>query len=194
MESWFQACGTEEPFALELVGTSKEQGFLLRASSQAGRRRASEIDEQYAGHQAAFLDTFPFAERVMREHGAVQESKRQRRAAEELATHARTHHFTPGSAQPGQGPLNTSSPPQPAAGSSVGGASVASGTEREAQAEAEQPASRSRNHPRSGRGEKPQAVASSEEEQNQQPDAAAEQDQPPGADPAQEPRRCQAPT
>ena len=35
METWFQACATDEPFALELVGTRLEQGFVLRASSQA---------------------------------------------------------------------------------------------------------------------------------------------------------------
>ncbi|GCE50591.1 hypothetical protein EI42_04410 [Thermosporothrix hazakensis] len=34
MENWFQACSTREPFALELVGTSKAQGFLLRATSK----------------------------------------------------------------------------------------------------------------------------------------------------------------
>lgn len=35
MENWFQACATDEPFALELVGTRREQGFVLRASSEA---------------------------------------------------------------------------------------------------------------------------------------------------------------
>jgi len=35
MENWLQACASDEPFALELVGTRREQGFLLRASSQA---------------------------------------------------------------------------------------------------------------------------------------------------------------
>src|SRR5438876_686500 len=34
METWFQACSTDSPFALELVGTSKEQCFVLRASSE----------------------------------------------------------------------------------------------------------------------------------------------------------------
>ena len=34
METWFQACSTDTPFALELVGTQKEQGFVLRASSE----------------------------------------------------------------------------------------------------------------------------------------------------------------
>ena len=34
MENWFQACSTDEPFSLELVGTKREQGFLLRASSE----------------------------------------------------------------------------------------------------------------------------------------------------------------
>ena len=33
MENWFQACATDEPFSLELVGTRRQQGFLLRASS-----------------------------------------------------------------------------------------------------------------------------------------------------------------
>src|SRR5437016_11958718 len=35
MENWLQACATDEPFALELVGTEREQRFLLRASSEA---------------------------------------------------------------------------------------------------------------------------------------------------------------
>ncbi|GCE32045.1 hypothetical protein KDA_75290 [Dictyobacter alpinus] len=35
MENWFQACASDEPFCLELVGTRREQGFLLRASSEA---------------------------------------------------------------------------------------------------------------------------------------------------------------
>jgi hypothetical protein len=35
METWFQACATDEPFALELVGTRREQGFVLRASASA---------------------------------------------------------------------------------------------------------------------------------------------------------------
>ncbi len=35
MENWFQACASDEPFSLELVGTKREQGFLLRASSEA---------------------------------------------------------------------------------------------------------------------------------------------------------------
>lgn len=34
MENWFQACASDEPFSLELVGTRREQGFVLRASSQ----------------------------------------------------------------------------------------------------------------------------------------------------------------
>ncbi len=34
METWFQACATDEPFTLELVGTRREQGFFLRASSE----------------------------------------------------------------------------------------------------------------------------------------------------------------
>lgn len=34
MENWFQACSTNEPFSLELVGTQREQGFLLRTSSE----------------------------------------------------------------------------------------------------------------------------------------------------------------
>ncbi|GHP00763.1 hypothetical protein KSF_108100 [Reticulibacter mediterranei] len=35
MENWFQACSSDEPFCLELVGTRREQGFVLRTSSQA---------------------------------------------------------------------------------------------------------------------------------------------------------------
>jgi hypothetical protein len=34
MENWFQACASDEPFCLELVGTRREQGFLFRASSE----------------------------------------------------------------------------------------------------------------------------------------------------------------
>ncbi len=34
MENWFQACSSDEPFSLELVGTRREQGFVLRASSE----------------------------------------------------------------------------------------------------------------------------------------------------------------
>ena len=33
MENFFQACATDEVFSLELVGTRREQGFVLRASS-----------------------------------------------------------------------------------------------------------------------------------------------------------------
>ncbi|GCE15059.1 hypothetical protein [Tengunoibacter tsumagoiensis] len=33
MENFFQACATDEVFGLELVGTRREQGFVLRASS-----------------------------------------------------------------------------------------------------------------------------------------------------------------
>ncbi|GHO50836.1 type IV secretory system conjugative DNA transfer family protein [Ktedonospora formicarum] len=33
MENFFQACASDEPFAVELVGTRREQGFVLRASS-----------------------------------------------------------------------------------------------------------------------------------------------------------------
>src|SRR5690348_12806485 len=35
METCLQACSTEEPFALELVGTTREQRFVLRACSHA---------------------------------------------------------------------------------------------------------------------------------------------------------------
>src|SRR5436305_12470784 len=35
METWFQACASDEPFTLELVGTHREQGFVLRAGSEA---------------------------------------------------------------------------------------------------------------------------------------------------------------
>ena len=34
LENWFQACSSDEPFSLELVGTRREQGFVLRASSE----------------------------------------------------------------------------------------------------------------------------------------------------------------
>ncbi len=34
MENFFQACSSDEPFSLELVGTRREQGFVLRASSE----------------------------------------------------------------------------------------------------------------------------------------------------------------
>jgi hypothetical protein len=34
METCLQACATEEPFAFELVGTRREQGFVLRTSSE----------------------------------------------------------------------------------------------------------------------------------------------------------------
>jgi hypothetical protein len=37
MENWFQACASDEPFSLDLVGTAKEQQFLLRANSEAQR-------------------------------------------------------------------------------------------------------------------------------------------------------------
>ena len=33
METFFQACASDEAFGLELVGTRREQGFVLRASS-----------------------------------------------------------------------------------------------------------------------------------------------------------------
>lgn len=35
MENWFQACASDQPFCLELAGTRREQGFLLRSSSEA---------------------------------------------------------------------------------------------------------------------------------------------------------------
>ena len=34
MENWFQSSASDEPFSLELAGTKREQGFVLRASSQ----------------------------------------------------------------------------------------------------------------------------------------------------------------
>lgn len=34
MENFFQACATDEAFSLELAGTQREQGFILRASSE----------------------------------------------------------------------------------------------------------------------------------------------------------------
>src|SRR5579859_721785 len=33
MENWFQACASDEAFSLDLVGTRRDQGFVLRASS-----------------------------------------------------------------------------------------------------------------------------------------------------------------
>src|SRR5260370_40750561 len=33
-ETWFKACASDEPFSIELVGTRREQGFVLRASSE----------------------------------------------------------------------------------------------------------------------------------------------------------------
>jgi hypothetical protein len=48
MENFLQACSSDEPFALELVGTRREQGFLLRASSQAQLTYLSkQIEAQY---------------------------------------------------------------------------------------------------------------------------------------------------
>ena len=35
MENWFQASASDEPFALELAGNSREQVFLLHASSKS---------------------------------------------------------------------------------------------------------------------------------------------------------------
>src|SRR5713226_1149001 len=34
MENWFGASASDSPFALELAGTRREQGFVLRASSE----------------------------------------------------------------------------------------------------------------------------------------------------------------
>ena len=48
MENWFQACSSDEPFSLELVGTKREQGFLLRASSeQQLRLLCKQLEAQY---------------------------------------------------------------------------------------------------------------------------------------------------
>lgn len=52
METFFQACATDEPFALELVGTRREQGFVLRASSA----------EQLLLLSKQFAATYPQAE------------------------------------------------------------------------------------------------------------------------------------
>ena len=48
MENWFQACASDEPFSLELVGTKREQGFLLRASSEAQLTQlCKQLEAQY---------------------------------------------------------------------------------------------------------------------------------------------------
>lgn len=48
MENWFQACASDEPFSLELVGTKREQGFLLRASSEEQLTQLSkQLEAQY---------------------------------------------------------------------------------------------------------------------------------------------------
>lgn len=52
MENWFQASASDEPFSLELVGTRREQGFLLRANSEA----------QYTMLCKQFMAQYPQAE------------------------------------------------------------------------------------------------------------------------------------
>ena len=48
MENWFQACASDQPFSLELVGTRREQGFLLRASSEEQRALlCKQLEAQY---------------------------------------------------------------------------------------------------------------------------------------------------
>src|SRR5690348_3028789 len=48
METWITACTDEEPFALELVGTAKEQGFVLRTGNARQQERlGKQIQAQY---------------------------------------------------------------------------------------------------------------------------------------------------
>ncbi len=64
MENWLQACSFEEPFSLELVGTRREQGFVLRASSE--RQLASlckQFEAQYP--QAQIQRVLPQADPLL---------------------------------------------------------------------------------------------------------------------------------
>lgn len=48
MENWFQACSSDEPFSLELVGTHREQRFVLRAtSSEQLNMLCKQLEAQY---------------------------------------------------------------------------------------------------------------------------------------------------
>ncbi len=61
MENWFQACADDRVFSLELVGTRREQGFVLRASS---RDQLVLLLKQFAAQypQAEFLRIAPIAD------------------------------------------------------------------------------------------------------------------------------------
>jgi len=61
MENWLQACASDKPFALELVGTRREQGFLLRASSEAQLAMlCKQLEAQYP--QAEIQRVAPYAD------------------------------------------------------------------------------------------------------------------------------------
>jgi hypothetical protein len=70
METWFQACASDEPFSLELVGTRREQGFVLRASSEAHLTLLSkQFEAQYP--QAEIHRIAPTADPLLVHQGEV---------------------------------------------------------------------------------------------------------------------------
>ena len=70
METWFQACASDEPFTLELVGTRREQGFVLRASSEAQLTLLSkQFEAQYP--QAELHRIAPSADPLLVHSGEV---------------------------------------------------------------------------------------------------------------------------
>jgi hypothetical protein len=70
METWFQACASDEPFSLELVGTRREQGFVLRASSEAQLTLLSkQFEAQYP--QAELHRIAPSADPLLVHSGEV---------------------------------------------------------------------------------------------------------------------------
>jgi hypothetical protein len=70
METWFQACASDEPFSLELVGTRREQGFVLRASSEAQLILLSkQFEAQYP--QAEIHRIAPLADPLLVHSGEV---------------------------------------------------------------------------------------------------------------------------
>lgn len=70
MENWYQACSTDEPFALEITGTSREQGFVLRASSQAQfDLLCKQLEAQYP--QCDILRIHPLADPLRPQPGEV---------------------------------------------------------------------------------------------------------------------------
>src|SRR5256714_847374 len=70
METWFQACASDESFALELVGTRREQGFVLRASSEAQLTLLSkQFEAQYP--QAEIHRIVPSADPLLVHHGEL---------------------------------------------------------------------------------------------------------------------------